>query len=113
MDALFVVFFSVLKAFGGALSSLRCVCCLLCLQDEGEKKAEAVATVVAAVDLARVLKPVHGEGVRKEEEEDVELRIKQQATAEKQVIATKTLPTEPAVSAEQHRVQVSQVGRVP
>lgn len=97
---------------------LRSMCCLLCLQGEGGKKAEAVATVVAAVDLARVLKPVHAEGGQAEEPEAVEVEIRQQAaaTAEKQIFATKTLPAEPpaavAVASEQRKVQVSQVGGV-
>lgn len=95
------------------------ICCFLCLQAEGGKKAEAVATVVAAVDLARVRQPVHAEGGQAEEEEEaVEAETRQQAamTVEKHVVATKTLPSEPpaaiAVTFEQHGVQVSQVGTV-
>ncbi len=116
--------FSVFGAFGGVSSSrlpamdvLRSMCCFLCLQAEGGIKAGAVATVVAAVDLARVRQPVHAEGGRAEEEEVVESEISQQAatTAEKHV-AMKTLPVEPpaavAMTSEQHRVQVSQVGGV-
>lgn len=48
---------------------LRSMCCWLYLQAEGGKRAGAVATVVAAVDLARVRQPVHVEGSRAEEEE--------------------------------------------
>lgn len=47
-----------------------------CLQLEGEKKAEAVATVVAAVDLARVRQPPHEEEGIAEEEEAVEVEIR-------------------------------------
>lgn len=117
---------SIFSAFGAfrrapssqppAMDTLRSVCYSLCLQAEGGKKAEAVATVVAAVDLARVRLPVHAEGGLAEEEEAVEVEIRQQGremTAEKYV-ATKTLPAElPAavsVTSEQHRV--SQVGGV-
>ncbi len=74
--------------------------------------------MVAAVDLARVRLPVHVEGVVAEEEEAVEVEIRQQkreTTAEKHV-AIKTLPAEPpaavAVTSEQHTVQVAQVGGV-
>ncbi len=58
------------------------MCCWLCLQAGGGKRAGAVATVVAAVDLARVRQPVHGEGGRAEEEESeaVETELRQQAT---------------------------------
>ena len=73
------------------------LCAACCLQGEGEKKAEAVATVVAAVDLARVRLPVQEEGGWTEEEKAVDL--KQQATA----------PAEAAVSTEQRRVQLTQV----
>lgn len=56
--------------------------CWLCLQAGGGKRAGAVATVMAAVDLARVRQPVHAEGGRAEEEaEAVEAEFKQQATA--------------------------------
>ena len=55
-----------------AMVGLRSMCCLTptacCLQGEGGKKAEAVATVLAAVDQARVRKPVHAEGGHAEEE---------------------------------------------
>lgn len=78
---------------------------LVCPQGGGENKAEAVATVVAAVDLARVRVPAPREGARTEEEQ-VEVRIEQQAAAEKHV----TLPAEPPVAAQQLRV--SQVGRL-
>lgn len=94
------------------------MCCFLCLQAEGGVKAGAVATVVAAVDLARVRLPVRVEGGRAEEEEAVEAELKQQAaaTAVKHVVVAKTLPAEPpaavAAASEQRRVQVSQVGGV-
>lgn len=87
------------------------MCCLLCLQAEGEKKAEAVATVVAAVDLARVLQPVT---LEEEEEATVHVETKQQAATEKQVVLAKIAPAEAAAEASgQHRaVVLSQVGRV-
>ena len=101
------------------MDDLRSKCYFLCLQAEGGKKAGAVATVMAAVDLARVRLPVHGEGGVAEEEEALEVEIKQrgrQMAAEKHVVVTKTPPAEPAaavtVSSEQHTVQVSQVGGV-
>lgn len=55
--------------------------CCLCLQAEGGKRAGAVATVLAAVDLARVRQPVHVEGGRTEEEEAVEVGLRQQGAA--------------------------------
>lgn len=91
----------------------------LCLQAEGGKRAGAVATVVAAVDLARVRLPVHAEGGVAEEEE---VEVRQQAreiVAEKRVVESKPPSTElpapapaPApvsVASERHTVQVSQV----
>lgn len=62
---------------------LSSMCCWFCLQAEGGKRAGAVATVVAAVDLARVRGPVHVEGGRAEEREveAVETELRQQAEA--------------------------------
>lgn len=71
------------------------MCCSLFLQAEGEKKAEAVATVVAAVDLARVRKPVFEEGEESEEDRAVEAKELEAASADK-----------PAGAEEQRRVQV-------
>lgn len=97
---------SVLGSFSGCaeISSL-------CLQAEGGKRAGAVATVVAAVDLARVRLPLA------DEEEAAEGEVRQQAkeiTTEKRVVETKTLGAEPppavsVTSDQQIRVQVSQV----
>lgn len=116
-----------LQSFWGFWSSIfpptSCHGCpeiyFLCLQAEGGKKAEAVATVVAAVDLARVRLPEHAEDGLAEEEEAVEAEIRQQGremTEVKHIVETKTLPAElPAVvsvASERHRVQVSQVGGV-
>lgn len=87
----------------------------LCLQAEGGKKAGAVATVVAAVDLARVRLPLADE----EEEEAAEGEIRQQAkeiTTEKRVVETKILGAGPppalSVASDQRRVQVTQVRHV-
>lgn len=44
-----------------AMDVLRSMCCWLCLQAGGGNRAGAVATVVAAVDLARVRQPLHVE----------------------------------------------------
>lgn len=63
------------------LSCQRPMCCCLCPQAEGGKRAGAVATVLAAVDLARVRQPVHVEGGRAEEEETVEVGFRQQSAA--------------------------------
>lgn len=84
----------------------------LCLQAEGGKKAGAVATVVAAVDLARVRLPLADD----DEEEAAEGGIGQQPqeiTTEKHVVETKILgagpPAAVSVTSDQRRVQVSQV----
>ncbi|KAK9537167.1 hypothetical protein VZT92_004805 [Zoarces viviparus] len=80
-------------------------------QAEGGVKAEAVALVVAAVDLARVCRPVQADEEEEEEEEAVEMKMKE----EKSVVELKTLPAEPppvvvaAVASDQLRVQVSQI----
>lgn len=54
------------------------MCCWLCLQAEGGKRTGAVATVVAAVDLARVRQPAH---VKSSQAEEKEAELKQQMTA--------------------------------
>ncbi|KAJ0005748.1 hypothetical protein NQD34_015642 [Periophthalmus magnuspinnatus] len=74
-------------------------------QAEEGKKAEAVATVVAAVDLARVRLPVHEEGGAAEEEESMEMRT--QAEKKIEVIQIKTPEAPPAVK--QKTVQVTQI----
>lgn len=73
--------------FCPAMDVLRSMCCWLCLQAEGGKRAGAVATVMAAVDLARVRLPVHVEGGRAEEEEAVEAAA---MTADQQYRASRT-----------------------
>lgn len=78
---------------------LRSMCCLLCLQAEGGKKA-AVATVMAAVDLARVRQPVHAEGGPAEEEECVEAELRQQAGWTVRAQACQTLTAAHDVSPE-------------
>lgn len=75
-----------------------------------EKKAGAVATVLAAVDQARVRKPVHVESALAEEEMDIKqqavLSAKQQAASKMEVLQ---VPSEiPSTSTEQS-VHVSQV----
>lgn len=86
---------------------------LFCFQAEGGKKAEAVATVLAAVDLARVRQPGHDEGGVAAEEEAVETGIRHQETVEKEIIAMKTFLVEPPaavdVTSEQQKVEVSQI----
>lgn len=84
----------------------------MCLQAEGGKKAGAVATVVAAVDLARVRLPL----AEDEEEEAAEGEIRQQAreiTGERRVVETKILGAGPSpappVTSDQRGVQVTQV----
>jgi len=66
---------------------------------------------MAAVDLARVLRPVQAEGGAAEDDEAAEMKMKQRE--EKHIVASITLPAEPPVAAatsEPHGVQVSQVG---
>lgn len=70
-----------MNLFHPAVDVLRSLCCRLCLQAEGGKRAGAVATVLAAVDLARVRQPAHAEGGRAEEDEAVKVDLRQQAAA--------------------------------
>lgn len=77
------------------------MCCSLFLQAEGEKKAEAVATVVAAVDLARVRKPVCEESEQSEEDKALEVKELEAASADK-----------PSGAEEQRCVQVQHVQKV-
>lgn len=62
---------------------LRSLYCWLCVQAGGGKRAGAVATVVAAIDIARVRQPVHVEGTETEEEDadGVEAELGQRAMA--------------------------------
>lgn len=73
--------------------------CLLSQKVKGGKKAEAKAKVVAAVDLARVRKPMHGEKGHAEEE-TYESDLKQQSmlsTTEQQVTVKTEAATVPMV----------------
>ncbi|KAF7709182.1 hypothetical protein HF521_016032 [Silurus meridionalis] len=78
-----------------------------------EKKAGAVATVLAAVDHARVRKPVHVESAMAEEEKDIKeqtmlLNAKQQVARKMEVLQ---IPSDvPSTSTEQS-VHVSQIQR--
>lgn len=67
---------------------------------EGGEKAEAVATVVAAVDLARVRQPVSAEGAGAGDEAALEVEVECQG------------PPEPTVTSELQRVQVGGVPEV-
>lgn len=88
---------------------LRSMCCWLCLQAGGGKRAGAVATVVAAVDLARVRQPVHVEGGQAEEKEvKLEAEFRQQAGEG----TTRTLSAAQKVTPESTLLpQVSQASR--
>nr|XP_023657553.1 titin-like isoform X3 [Paramormyrops kingsleyae] len=85
---------------------------------EGGKKAEAVATVLAAVDLARIRKPAQAEEGHAEEE-ILEPDLKRQALdtqASKMITMTmKTealqIPSSSQIASDEHRVQVSQIQR--
>lgn len=90
---------------------LRSMCCWLCLQAEGGKRAGAVATVVSAVDLARVRQPVHVEGGRAEEEDAdaVEAELRQQAAAAATATATAVMAVDQQYRASRTRVQAGRV----
>ncbi|CDQ65448.1 unnamed protein product [Oncorhynchus mykiss] len=83
---------------------------------EGGKKAEAKATVVAAVDLARVRKPVHGERGHAEEE-TIDSDIKQQSmlSTTEQQFSTRTeagqMQTTIQTLAPEQSIHVSQMQR--
>lgn len=74
------------------------------------KKAEAVATVLAAVDLARIRKPTHAEGAQMEEEADERhqemLAAKQQVTSKKEMLL---IPPETPMPTIEKSVHVTQV----
>lgn len=74
------------------------------------KKAEAVATVLAAVGHARIRKPTHAEGAQMEEEADIShqemLATKQQVTSKKELLL---IPTEMTTSTTEKSVHVTQV----
>lgn len=74
------------------------------------KKAGAVATVLAAVDQARVRKPVHVENALAEEETDIKqqamLSAKQQAASQMEVLQ---IPSDISSISTEQKVQVSQV----
>lgn len=97
------------RSSGAAKLPRACSDLLLCLQAEGGKKAGAVATVVAAVDLARVRLPLA------DEEEAAEGEMTPQAkaiTSEKRVVETKIAVAEPPPAVSVTRVQASQVREV-
>lgn len=107
-----IQYFSGPWGLSGCVTSLRPVCCLLCLQAETEKKADAVATVVAAVDLARVRQPAP-EGSWAEEALEMELEQDLALTFEEQAVAIESAPADSAVPTDQHRVQMLQVRGLP
>ncbi|XP_051566259.1 titin-like [Myxocyprinus asiaticus] len=81
---------------------------------EGDgKKAEAVATVLAAVDHARIRKPTHTEVAQMEEEADIRqqdmLATKQQVTSKKEVLL---IPPEIPTATTKQSVHVTQVRRI-
>ena len=87
--------------------------CLFCLQGEGVGRAGAVATVMAAVDLARVRQPVHVEKSGAEEEPVVlQLQAATEA-AETHVRMTAAKSAAVITTSEQHTSNISQVGRHP
>ncbi|XP_050975118.1 titin-like, partial [Labeo rohita] len=80
---------------------------------EGDgKKAGAVATVLAAVDHARIRKPTHAEGAQLEEEADIRhqemLATKQQVTSKKELLL---IPPEMPPSTTEKSVHVTQIQR--
>lgn len=77
------------------------------------KKADAVATVLAAVDHARIRKPMHAEGAQMEEETDIRhqemLATKQQVTSKKELLLS---PPEMTTATTEKTVHVTQVRRI-
>lgn len=75
-----------------------------------EKKAGAVATVLAAVDQARVRKPVHVDSALAEDEMDIKqqamLSAKQQAASKMEVLQ---IPSDILSTSTEQTVHVSQV----
>lgn len=112
MSSLHVAYLSGPWGLTGCVTSLRLLYCLLCLQAVTEKKADAVATVVAAVDLARVRQPVP-EGSWAEEAFGMELEQDVALSLEEQAVAIESSPADSAVSTDQHRVQTLQVRGLP
>ncbi len=73
-----------------------------------------MATVLAAVDLARIRKPTHAEGAQLEEETDIShqemLATKQQVTSKKELLLIPTeMPTSTTTSTTEKSVHVTQV----
>ncbi len=75
-----------------------------------------MATVLAAVDHARVRKPTHAEGAQLEEETDIRqrhqemLETKQQVTSKKELLLIPTeMPTSTTTSTTEKSVHVTQV----
>lgn len=90
--------------------------CLLSQKVKGGKKAEAKAKVVAAVDLARVRKPMHGErGHAEEETIDSDLKQQSMLSTTEQQFSTRTeagqMQTTIQTLAPEQSIHVSQVRR--
>lgn len=71
-----------------------------------EKKAGAVATVLAAVDQARVRKPVHVEGALAEDEMEIKQQAMQQAATKMEVLQ---IPSDKLSTFTDQAAHVSQV----
>lgn len=77
-----------------------------CYRQGIEKKAGAVATVLAAVDQARVRKPVHVESALAEDEMDIKQQAMQQAATKMEVLQ---IPSDKLSTFTDQATHVSQV----